>query len=221
MKRILPFLIVGVVFAGTLAGGGLFLRSKRLEEAASRAAAAAALKNGKPGAEPAHVRGPDTAKITLEEFADFECPPCGNMSPVLEKFEQDFAGRMRVIFRQLPHAVHLHAFRAAYASEAAGLQGKFWDMHDLLFHERLVWPKSTDIETTFEEYAGKLGLDVDRFKKDMEGEKVKNRVAADQERAASLKIDATPTILINGDLVPVSSLNPDGLRAAIEAALKK
>lgn len=221
MKRILPFLIVALVLAATITTGALLVRSKK--EAALRQAAEIANQQaqGKPGAEPPHIRGADNAVLTMEEFADYQCPPCGNMSSVVEQFERDYAGKMRFIFRNLPHANHQFAFRAAYAAEAAGLQGKYWEMHDLLFRERFVWQKAPDVEKAFADYAASLALDVDLFKREMNGEKVKARVEADIERSKSLGFDATPTIFINGKIVPPTDLNPDALRRNIEAALQK
>jgi protein-disulfide isomerase len=157
--------------------------------------------------------------VALEEFGDFECRPCGDLSPILEKIEQDYGARLRVIFRQCPLAMHRHALDAAHASEAAGLQGRFWEMHDLLYRNRFIWPRAADVRAVFNDYAKTLGLDVERFKKDMDSEQVKARIVADQQRGASLGVDRTPVLFINNGRVAETALNPPGLHAAIDAGL--
>jgi protein-disulfide isomerase len=223
MRRFLPFLIIISALLAAVGGGALLYRVKEQRIAAVRAAAAAnaakATSSMKLGADPPHVRGSANAPVTLEEFGDFQCRPCGDLSPVLEKIEQDYGARLRVIFRQFPLAMHRHAFEAARASEAAGLQDRFWKMHDLLYHNRFIWPQAPDIRSVFTDYAGSLGLDVERFKKDMDSEQVKGRITADQLRGKSLGVDRTPVLFINDRQVPVTSLTPPGLHAAIDAVL--
>jgi protein-disulfide isomerase len=221
MKRYLPVAIIIVVFLIAIGAGALLFRVKQQRIAAAKLAAEAAAAKASLGAEPAHVRGAADAPVTLEEFGDFECRPCGDFSPILEKIEQDYGSRLRVIFRQCPLAVHKHALEAARASEAAGLQGRFWEMHDLLYHNRFIWPFVPDVRKAFDDYAKSLGLDLERFKKDMDGEPVKTRIAADQRRAKSLGVDRTPTLFINNRLVPVTSLTPPGLHDMIDAELNR
>jgi NhaA family Na+:H+ antiporter len=224
MKRSFPFLIIIFVLLAAVGGGALLYRVKQQRIAAAQAAAAAnaakALSSIKLGAEPAHVRGPADAPVTLEEFGDFECRPCGDLSPVLEKIEQDYGTRLRVIFRQFPLAIHRHALEAARAAEAADLQGRFWEMHDLLYHNRFIWPQAAEVRKAFYDYAKSLGLDIERFKNEMDGQQVNRRIAADQLRGKSLGVDRTPVVFINDRQVPVTSLTPPGLHAAIDEALK-
>ena len=117
--------------------------------------------------------------------------------------------------------MHRHALDAARASDAAELQGRFWEMHDLLYQNRFIWPLAPDVPKVFDDYAKSLGLDLERFKKDMDGEQVKARIAADQGRAKSLGVDRTPTLFINNRLVPVTSLTPPGLHDMIDTALNR
>jgi len=217
MKRYLPFAIIAGVFFSTVVSGALLFHLKR---EAMKAAAAKTLV-GKPGVEPPHVRGSMKAPVTLEEFGDFECPPCGNLSSTLEKIEQDYGTRLRVIFRQCPLAMHRHALEAAHASEAAGRQGRFWEMHDLLYHNRFIWPQAADVRAAFNDYAKTLNLDAERFQKDMDSEQVKARIVSDQQRATSLGVDRTPVLFINHRRVAETSLNPPGLHEAIDAALNE
>ena len=172
-------------------------------------------------AEEVHVRGPANAAVTLEEFGDFQCPPCGALEGPLRQIERDYASSLRVIFRNFPFTNHEHAHEAAYAAEAAGLQGRFWEMHDLLYREQSVWAKSSDVQSLFDAYAGMIGLNLERFKKDVSGEQVKAKVEGDRKRGEALGVRNTPTIFINDESVPPTSLNPTALRAAVDAAVKQ
>ena len=173
-------------------------------------------------AEDVHVRGgPADAPVTLEEYGDFQCPPCGRLAEPLQQIEKDYGSRLRVIFRNFPFPIHEHAQEAACAAEAAGLQGRFWEMHDLLYREQANWAKIKDVEPLFDSYAGMIGLNLDRFKKDKTSEKVKEKVEADKKRGEALGVKNTPTIFINNETVPPTSLNPTALRAAIDAAMRE
>jgi protein-disulfide isomerase len=212
MKRYLPFLIVAAVALLTFGGGLMLYRANLLPEpTAAKDAGASAL----------HVRGNATAPVTLEEFGDFECPPCSLMSTAIHQLEKDYGAKLRVIFRHFPLAMHRHAREAAHAAEAAHLQGKFWEMHDLLYREQAAWSKAADVTAMFHNYASTLGLDVERFKKDMQSPETKARVTADHEHGSSRGVHSTPTIFINNVVLPSTSTNPNGVRAAIEAALKE
>jgi protein-disulfide isomerase len=211
MKRFLPFLIVGAVALITFGGGALLYRSRL---AALRAAPKTS--TSAESAELGHLRGDPKAPVTIEEFGDFQCPPCGILAGDMQKIEKLYGPRLRVIFRQYPLAMHNHALEAALASEAAGMQDRFWEMHDLLYREQAVWSKLPDAVALFYGYAGTLGLDLDRFKKDVQGPEAKARVAADQKRAASLGVTSTPTLFLNGSKVDFSSTNLAGLRKLID-----
>jgi protein-disulfide isomerase len=214
MKRYLPFIIVGFVAAATLTSGVILYRinrpvalvipKERVEKGDSKAA---------------HIRGPENAKVTLEEFGDFQCPPCGMLAGPIKQIEEENASVMRVIFRNFPFPIHRHAVEAALAAEAAGRQGKFWEMHDLLYREQAAWTNATDIKILFSSYAGMIGLDLERFDKDKRSEEVRLRVENDRKLGLSIGIQTTPTILINNRPVPNTALSPDGLRQAIKEAL--
>lgn len=174
---------------------------------------------GRPGAEPMHVRGAPAAPVVLEEFGDFECLPCSQVFPVLEKLERDYGNRLVVVFRQHPLKKHRYGRDAARAAEAAGLQGKFWEMHDTLYRNRATWVPAPYISPFLNGYAAELGLDVDRFKTDMEGAEVARRIAADEDRGESLGIDRTPVLFINGQKIAPTSRDENSLRTAIDKAL--
>lgn len=216
MKRSLPFIIVAAVALVTvIAGVGLY----RTYRTPSLTASVAQGVVGNPQNE-AHVRGLPQARVTIEEYGDFQCPPCGQLSEPLNQIEREFNKECRLVFRELPLINHAHAKQAAYAAEAAGLQGRFWEMHDILYREQGIWSKVEDPAELFAGYAKVAGLDGARFQKDLAGDEVKARVMADQQRAAELGVKVTPTVFVNGTLVSGPSLNPDGLRAAIQSALK-
>jgi protein-disulfide isomerase len=171
------------------------------------------------GAAPLHVRGEPGAPVVLEEFGDFECLPCSKLFPALLTLEQEFGQKLVVVFREHPLRMHKYALDAARAAEAAGLQGKFWEMHDMLYQNRGSWVPAPYVRPYLTEYATALQLDVDRFKEDLDGKQVADRIVADQERGDSLAIDRTPVVFVNGEKVPVPDLTEKGLRAAIEKAL--
>ena len=174
---------------------------------------------GRPGAEPMHVRGDPGAPVVLEEFGDFECLPCSKLFPVLEQLEHDYDKRLVVVFREHPLTMHHFALDVARAAEAAGLQGKFWEMHDTLYRNRATWVRAPYIRPYLNDYATALQLDVDRFKEDMDAKTVADRIVADEGRGDSLGIDRTPVVFVNGEKVLVTDLNENGLRALIEKAL--
>ena len=218
MKRYLPFIIVGLVGLAAIGGGAVLYQAKRphlLKIPQDKAIA------GKPDTQKMHVRGDPEAPVTIEEFGDFECPPCGTISPFLDGLLNEYKPRLRLVFRNFPLKPHKHARAAAFAAEAAGLQGKFWDMHDVLYREQDTWTKVDNPRQLFEAYAGTIGLNVAEFTKDMESEKVQQRVDADRERGESLGIKLTPSLFVDNAEVPQDKRNPQGLHDVINEALKE
>ena len=134
---------------------------------------------------------------------------------------EEYDSRLRVVFRNFPLPAHEHAREAALAAEAAGFQGKFWEMHDTLYREQLAWSKAPNARELFESYAGTLGLDMDQFKKDMDSDKARERVDSDHALGDFLGVKVTPTLFINNRPVDPQEKNPEGVRAAINAALKR
>jgi Na+:H+ antiporter, NhaA family len=218
MKRYLPFIIVAVVAIATLGSGAMLYRAKvphplTIPEDKSL--------SGKGDAESMHIRGNANAPVTLEEFGDFQCPPCGSIAGFLDELVKEYDPRLRIVFRNYPLENHQHARDAALAAEAAGLQGRFWEMHDVLYREQAIWSRADNPRELFDSYAGMIGLNLDQFKKDIEGGKARARVDSDRERADSLGVQMTPTVFINDHEIGPTDKTPDGLRAAINAALKE
>jgi len=226
MKRALPFLIIAAVLVGA-AIIAWALKQSAVETppvappTVNSSPGAVAPKVGVPGSEPAHSIGDANAPVTLEEFGDFQCPPCGALHPVLKTMEHEFGPRLRVIFREFPLVpAHQHALAAARSAEAAGLQGKFWEMHDLIYGSQATWSNAFDVRPTFEGFAARLGLDLEKFKKDLTSETVAQRIFLDGKRGRSLGVTGTPTMFMNGREVPFESLPADKLRVLINNELK-
>jgi Na+/H+ antiporter NhaA len=161
-----------------------------------------------------HVRGPVNAPVTLVEYGDFECPYCGRAEPVVRELVHAFGDDLRFVFRHLPLAdVHEHAGLAAEASEAAAEQGRFWEMHDLLFEHQdaLIFPDLV-------RYAGELGLDVERFRDDLASRRHGARIARDVHGADASGAVGTPTMFVNGRRYQ-GTHDIDAIAAAIEREL--
>jgi NhaA family Na+:H+ antiporter len=222
MKRFLPFLIIVVVLAAAVGGAWMFIRSSRQAANANRNANNADPAAEPPGAQPPHVRGNPSAPVTLEEFADFECGACGGYYPELKKIESEFGENLRVIFRENPLVpMHQHALLAAQAAEAAGLQGRFWEMHDKLYENQTKWKDVMDLVPIFVDYAKQIGLNTDQFMKDLNGEKVATRIFQDGKRSHALGINSTPTFFVNGKEAKDDNWKPENLREMIRQALRE
>jgi protein-disulfide isomerase len=215
MKRYLPFVIVGIVALAAIGGGAMLYRAKRPSILATTTQASTG------GAE-LHIRGDRNAPVTLEEFGDYQCPPCGKIAAPLQQIEKDYGSKLCVVFHHYPLAVHAHAREAASAVEAAALQGKFWEMHDTVYREQAIWSKAENTSGLFAGYAGLIGLDVERFKRDAAGEEVKERIDRDVKSGERVGVKATPTFFVNNEVVEIASGDPvQHIRDAIDAALKK
>jgi len=158
--------------------------------------------------------------VQIEEFGDFQCPPCGLFHPILKQMKQEFGDKLRVTFRNYPLPNHQHAIAAASAAEAAGMQNKFWEMHALIFEHQNDWKDAFDVKTIYEGYARQIGLDVERFKRDVISDRVEQRIFLDGKRARSMNVNSTPTVFMNGREVPFQSLPADTLRVLIENELR-
>jgi protein-disulfide isomerase len=231
MKRLLPFIIILLVLGVALGSAWYWKRSTTTAvrpnagvSPSSPGSTSPPTSNVSvsidPGSQPPHALGPASAPVTLEEFGDFECPPCGMLHPILAEMHREFGDRLRIIFREFPLVPnHQHALAAASAAEAAGLQGKFWEMHDKLYENQKTWHEAFDIRPIFEGYAKEIGLDVERYKQDINSDQVAQRIFQDGKRGHSLNVKGTPTVFLNGNEVPFESLPSEKLRVLINAAL--
>jgi protein-disulfide isomerase len=228
MKRALPFVIIAAVLGAGLLMFLYFQRSTAETPSAPPASAptppqkaGSTSSQAEPGAEPPHALGNANVPVTLEEFGDFECPPCGMLHPILKELEKEFGpAKLRMIFREFPLVpTHVHALAAARAAEAAGLQGRFWEMHDMIYENQKTWHEAFDARPIFEGYATKIGLDLQQFRQDISSEIVERRIFLDGKRAHALGVKGTPTVFLNGREVPFESLAPDKLKALINSEL--
>jgi protein-disulfide isomerase len=161
-----------------------------------------------------HVRGPANAPVTLVEYGDFECPFCGRAYYVLKEIENEVGPQLRVAFRYFPlTSIHPHAEAAALAAEAAGVQEKFWEMHDLLFENQ----DSLEDEDLLE-YAESLELDMVEFQDALRTGRVLPRVKEDFMSGVRSGVNGTPTFFINGARHDATFENPVLLRAIQRAA---
>lgn len=227
MKKNLPILIIVLVGVAAIVGAVVYFQSnqkqnKVVQENAKQNAVAATdkYKTASAGAQPAWAKGAATASVTLEEFADFQCGSCAAFSPTLREIKTVYGERVRVIFRQYPLPMHPKAEDASRATEAAGLQGKFWEMHDLIFDKQKDWSVMLDHRKVFADYAKNLGLDVDKFNNDMVGQIAAQRIAADKQRGNQVGIRATPSVFLNGRLLTTNEMTASGMRQAIDQALQ-
>jgi protein-disulfide isomerase len=223
MKRFAPFLIISLVLAAGL--GAVWLLSRSSPPSNTPRNSPSPTQGPEPlGAQPPHIRGNGNAPVTVEEFADFQCGACGGYYPELKKIEAEYGERLRVVFRENPLVpMHQYGLVAAQAAEAAGLQGKFWEMHDKLFENQKAWAEAKDKDAAiamFVDYAKQIGLNTDRFMRDLNGEAVAARIFQDGKRSHALNITSTPTFFVNGKQATGDQWKPDGLRQMINEALR-
>jgi len=142
-----------------------------------------------------HVQGPPDGIVTLVEYGDYQCPHCGAAFPIVKQIEKAFVKNLRFAFRHFPLSnVHQYAFPAAIAAEAAARQGKFWEMHDMIFEQQ-----SLLNEYALLEFAKEVGLKIPAFKMDLRDPKLAEKVEADFESGVRSGVNGTPSFFINGD----------------------
>lgn len=145
------------------------------------------------------VRGPITAPYTIVEYSDFQCPACSAYEPMLQRLIKENPEKVRLVYRHYPlRSIHANAQVAAQAAEAANVQGKFWEMHDVLFNTQSDWSAEKDPRAKFQEYARSLGLNVDQFKTDSNSKAVIDKIDADYDSGTRSGVQGTPTFFLNG-----------------------
>ncbi len=168
------------------------------------------------------TEGSSTSKVTLIEYGDFECPACGAYYPIVKQLVATYGNRIYFAFRNFPlYNVHPDAGIAAQAAEAAGLQGKYWQMHDTLYVNQATWSNATPssvVSQFFDGYATSIGLDVNKFNQDINSSQVINKIQADVTSGNTAQIDHTPTFFINQKQIPNPTSAAD-FQSVLDAAL--
>ena len=150
------------------------------------------------------VKGASSAAVTLVEFADFQCPACRAYHPIVGEVLKSYNGRLKFIFKHFPlTSSHPNAIPAGMAAEAAGVQGKFFEMHDLLYEHQSEWADLPlpDAREKFISYARELKLDEESFKKDLDRKDLEDKIQAQQEEGIKNGVNATPTFFIKGKII--------------------
>ncbi len=147
-------------------------------------------------------KGSPTAKHTIVEYSDFQCPGCASFYPLLKRLVDENPSDVRIVYRFFPlRSIHTNAQKSAQAAHAAGLQGKFWEMHDALFNTQDSWGKDERPELSFEDLAVSLGLDGRKFKDDLNNPATADRVNRDFNSAQAAGLGGTPTLFFDGVLI--------------------
>ena len=236
MKRSLPFVIIAAVLVGGLVTffalsrkrGGNTNNTFVGATPQTSAASVTSPPPQAPQASPTNSAGltkPNvkiSSPVLLEEYGDYQCPPCGALYPDLKKIEAEYGSQVRFVFHYFPLSkLHKNAMAAARAAEAARLQNKFWEMHDRLYRNQKEWSEVEDPRPIFNSYARELGLNADQFRSDMDSNRVEQAIDADMQRGQSLGITGTPTVLIEGYQLRYEATNLDGIRRGLNVMLER
>jgi len=149
-----------------------------------------------------HTFGSGSTGVVLKEYGDFQCPGCGAFFPIVKEVKEKYKDKITFQYVHFPLSqIHQNALSAHRAAEAAGNQGKFWEMHDLLYNNQNTWKSSTLVSRDFESYAQQLGLDMTKYKTDYASAQTNNIIQADIKTGQDLKVTGTPTFFIDGKQV--------------------
>lgn len=186
--------IIGTITAVIIVGG-VFLMSKSSSSSGPT-----------PPADPkllirenSHQTGSGSEPVTLVEFGDYQCPACAAGNPVVKQILKDYEGKVNLVYRHFPLPQHKNAVISAQVAEAAGEQGKFWEMHDKIYENQKDWEASDKALDIFTSYAKDLGLDVNKFREDASSNKYTERINQDRADGGLVGLKATPTFFINGE----------------------
>lgn len=226
----IPLIIIGAVLITALVGGWYLLQTSKSTPPKPAVPAAGNTPKSTPtpinvnapaGATPPNILGSPTSLVTIEEFADFQCSACASAHPTMKEIQSIYGSRIKFVFRNFPLQMHEKAYDAAVAAEAAGMQGKFWDMQNQLLTNQAAWSADPNYRQLWAEYAQKIGLNVGKWQTDMAGLGAKSRVDLDLARGRALNVNSTPTVFINGSSIPFPDVNVTSLRQIIDAELQK
>jgi protein-disulfide isomerase len=153
------------------------------------------------------IQGDKNSKVVLVEYSDFQCPACKIFYSFLKQISAKYGTKIELIYRNFPLLYHTNTALAAQAAGAAGKQGKFWEMHDMIFEGQDAWANQSnaDAEKTFASYAQALSLNIDQFKRDLNSQEVKTKIEQDYQGGVRSGVNATPTFFLNGKKLPPPS----------------
>lgn len=151
------------------------------------------------------IKGNREAKTILIEYSDFQCPACAVYAPIIKQIVEEFNDKIVFAYRHFPLSQHKNAEIAAIAAEASGKQGKFWEMHDIIFENQNEWADSKNAKEIFIKYAEKIELNTERFKIDLELKELKEKTRKDLNSGISARVNSTPTFFLNGERVQPQS----------------
>lgn len=192
--------------------GGIFWFNK------SKAPAPGTGTNAKPSS---HVLGNNTKGVTLVEYGDYQCPACSQFAPIVNEIKKTYNDQILFRFANFPLVqIHPNAMISARAAEAAALQGKFWEMHDILYQEQQTWSTASSPKQYFDQYAKSLNLDIAKFDKDMASSAVLGTIDADTAEVQALGGDSTPTFVINGKRLEKNPNSVEEFKKIIDQAIK-
>jgi len=167
------------------------------------------------------VKGNPKAKVTLVEYSDFQCPACRLYFPYTQQLEKDFGNKLFVVFRIFPLIqTHQNSMIASQTAYAANLQGKFWEMHDLLFENQSNWSDSKSAKDIFIGYAKSLGMNPDKFKTDLDAASTRKFVISQLDKAVALGLNSTPTFFVNGTHIQ-NPVGYDAFKKVIQDEINK
>jgi protein-disulfide isomerase len=232
MKKYLPFVIILIVLGAALGIAAKLWKSGTPGAGATTAPFAG---NGSPAGSnnaPANqaessagLTKPNvkvSSPVVLEEYGDYQCPPCGQLYPELKEIEKEYGNQVQIVFHHFPLTkIHKNALVAAHAAEAARNQHKFWEMHDLLYRNQKEWSELADPRPVFESYAKQLGLNLETFDRDLESNLIDQKISADIQRGTAQGVTGTPTVFLDSHLVNYPATNLDGLRRGINILLER
>lgn len=148
--------------------------------------------------ESSNKTGVSDAKVTIVEFGDYQCPACAMAHPVTKQLMQEYQGKVNFVFRHFPLSQHANAMVSAKAAEAAGSQGKFWEMHDKLYANQPEWETEPNAVDIFTKYAVELGLDEAKFRQEVNSDIYFDKINGDRNDGNAVGVNSTPTFYING-----------------------
>lgn len=160
------------------------------------------------------------SKVVVIEYSDFQCPACAAVEPLLKEMLGEFSNHIVFVYRHLPlKSIHKNSELAAKAAEAAGLQDKFWEMHEKLFANQADWSSEDNAAEIFGKYAAEIGIDSAKFMEDLNSSEVQKAVNADLQLAGAAGLQSTPSFFLNGELIDLPR-RPDDLRDLIRNAIE-